>query len=523
MRLEVTRIRAYDRNPRRSVNPEYDRIEASIRAGGMDQPLVVTQRPGESDYVLAAGGNTRLQVVQALYGETRDERFRWVDCLYRPWQQESDVLLAHLRENDLRGALTFIDKARAVFDAKQLLEQETGDPDISQRRLAALLRERGFSLTHNLISKMGYAAHTLLPLIPQALEAGLGRPQVERIRALDRAARAIWEKRGLGDEQSFDAAFAALCARYDGPEWDLEPLRSAVETEIAEALEVSVQAVRVELDARLLGHDIGVHLPERDVAGDIPEEEETAPAVTSRTASKGAATAAASNPALTDGVEAAVIDLPPTGSSALHTPAPPAAASVGNGDVDDGGGGDAARSEDALQALTEPPSSDADEPISLGKPAATDLKSLRARAWTLATRLAQRNGIGELVAPLAGKGLGFVLRDVPDGALAEQLDSDTLGQVSMLWWHLAACAEMTVAPLEAVVATLSEDSVLRRALESQDAGLLFNSVWTLDPGHTGYRLWRQLGEQDWRDLLNLMDTYRHIHRVAAETQTRLWG
>lgn len=151
-----------------------------------------------------------------------------------------------------------------------------------------------------------------------------------------------------------------------------------------------------------------------------------------------------------------------------------------------------------------------------------DLKSLRARAWTLAARLAQRNGIGGLVAPLSGKGLGFILRDVPDTSLADQLDTDTLGQISMLWWHLAACAEMTVAPLEAVIATLADDSILRCALENQDAGLLFNSVWTLDPGHTGYRLWRQLGEQDWRDLLNLMDTYRHIHRVAADKQIRLW-
>jgi hypothetical protein len=160
--------------------------------------------------------------------------------------------------------------------------------------------------------------------------------------------------------------------------------------------------------------------------------------------------------------------------------------------------------------------------ITLGKNGPTDLKSLRARAWTLAARLAQRNGIGELVTPLSGKGLGFILRDVPDSSLADQLDADTLGQVSMLWWHLAACAEMTVAPLEAVVATLSDDSILRQALENQDAGLLFNSVWTLDPGHTGYRLWRQLGERDWQDLLNLMDTYRHIHRVAEDSRTQLW-
>ena len=118
LKLDVRRIKSYERNPRRSENPEYDRIKSSIRADGMDQPLVVTCRPDETDYVVGAGGNTRLRILQELYEETGEERFQWVDCLFKPWREESDVLLAHLRENDLRGGLSFIDKAQAVFEAK---------------------------------------------------------------------------------------------------------------------------------------------------------------------------------------------------------------------------------------------------------------------------------------------------------------------------------------------------------------------------------------------------------------------
>jgi len=151
-----------------------------------------------------------------------------------------------------------------------------------------------------------------------------------------------------------------------------------------------------------------------------------------------------------------------------------------------------------------------------------DLKSLRGRAWTLAKRLAQRNGISDLVEPLSGKGLGFVLRDVPDPSLADQLDEDALAQICILWWQLAACSEMTFAPLESILPILPADSVLRRALEDQDAELLFNSIWTLDPGHTGYRLWQSLHDQDWRDLVNLMDTYRHIRHLATETGMAIW-
>ena len=82
---------------------------------------------------------------------------------------------------------------------------------------------------------------------------------------------------------------------------------------------------------------------------------------------------------------------------------------------------------------------------------------------------------------------------------------------------------MTFAPIESIVPILPSDSVLRRALEDQDAELLFNSIWTLDPGHTGYHLWHPLHDRDWSDLLNLMDTYRHIRHLAAETGTAIWS
>ena len=160
--------------------------------------------------------------------------------------------------------------------------------------------------------------------------------------------------------------------------------------------------------------------------------------------------------------------------------------------------------------------------IDKGQALPSDLKSLRGRAWTLASRLAQRNGIGELVEPLTGKGLGYVLSDVPDPALADQLDQDALAQVCILWWQLAACAEMTFAPLESITSTLPSDSVLRRALIDQDAELLFNSIWTLDPGHTGYRLWQSLHDRDWRDLIGLMDNYRRIRHLASENGVQLW-
>ena len=151
-----------------------------------------------------------------------------------------------------------------------------------------------------------------------------------------------------------------------------------------------------------------------------------------------------------------------------------------------------------------------------------DINALRTQAWTLAAQLAQHNGLGDLVIPLPDRGLGYLLRDVPDPVLAETLDPELLGQVSTLWWQLAACAEMTVAPIEALTIHLDEQSTLCQALVQQDAGLLFDSVWTLDPGQMGHQLWRQLNDDDWQDLLQLMNIYRQLHRCAVDSGQPLW-
>ena len=258
IRLEVTQLGSYDRNPRRCPNREYERIKASIRAQGLDQPLVVTCRPDETGYVLLAGGNTRLRAMLALYQETGDEAFRYLDCLFKPWVGESAVLLSHLRENELRDNLYFIDKARAVFEAKALLEAEEQGQPLSQRRLSELITARGLSYSQTLISRMAYAVQTLWPLIPQALSAGMGTPQVARIQGLERAARAIWCKKSLGAEVEFDETFAALCRRYDSPDWATEVLRGALETEIANAADVDLALVRLELEAQIAGRPFPV-------------------------------------------------------------------------------------------------------------------------------------------------------------------------------------------------------------------------------------------------------------------------
>lgn len=510
LELDVAVIRPYDHNPRHGDNPEYQRIKASVLAQGLDQPLVVTQRPGESTYMLQAGGNTRLRVLRELYAETGDERFARVDCLYRPWTHEMDVLLAHLRENDLRSELTFLDKALAVSEARRLLEEAQGGCDITQTQLAASLRERGFALSQSLISQMEYTVDRLLPLIPTALRGSMGRPQVERIRQLERAVHSIWRQHSLDSDDDFEQTFAALCRRYDDPEWDIDHLRRALEAEVAERADISIHAVSIALDSQLAGNAsqspaATVHAsarPPSQASGghNVPGATDQA----SRT-SKSAKTAL-------DGAGSHESERRPMGDSnaiALSSIDDPVVSSMASPAT--------RRGEVAGRMPGQPKLPGRESPLDK-----MDLKSLRSRAWTLATRLAQRNALSEIIRPLSGKGLGFVLTDVPDPALVDQLDEDALAQVSMVWWHLAAASEMTVAPVEHLLPVLGEDSVLRRALEEQDAGLLFSSVWTLDPGHMGFRLWRRLDARSWKDLVDLMETYRALHQAAKNAGEGLW-
>jgi len=486
--VDISKIKPYERNPRHGINPEYDRIKDSIRSNGLDQPFVITQRPGAEDYIVHAGGNTRLLILKELFAETGDARFSRIQCVFRPWCRESHVLLAHLRENDLRGSLTFIDKARAVLDAKQLLSQELGVKEISQTQLETELRNAGYRIHQGLISRMAYTVERLLPLIPQALEAGMGKHHVGRIRSLEKAARNLWQRYCAGDDSAFDDVLAALCRRYDGLDWDTDVLQSAIETEIAEETETSIQTIRVALDAKIKGREMVI--PAFIPIKEPPQPEKRGNDDGDPVTIEGLDGNEEGEPGLTEASEA---------------PACPVDAPIQPQDHPD----------DATADVSE-------SLIDAGPSKPTDLKSLRGRAWTLAARLAQRNGIGELVVPLSGKGLGYVLSDVPDHALADQLDEDALAQICLLWWQLAACAEMTFAPIASIVPTLPADSVLRRALEDQDAELLFNNIWTLDPGHIGYRIWYSLHDRDWRDLLNLMDTYRHIRHLAAETGTAIW-
>lgn len=257
MVVTLDQLRPYDHDPRVTRNPAYEDIKASIRERGLDAPPAITRRPGEPHYIIRNGGNTRLAILRELWSETKDERFFRIPCLFRPWPQRGEVVMltGHLAENELRGGLTFIERALGVEKASEFYEQETGrgsGQPLSQSELARRLSADGFPLPQSHISRMQDAVRYLLPAIPNLLYGGLGRHQVERLAVLRKACERTWARRALGRNLSVDFAmlFQDVLSLFDAQPDHFSPQRVQDELvgQMAELLEADYDTLALEID-----------------------------------------------------------------------------------------------------------------------------------------------------------------------------------------------------------------------------------------------------------------------------------
>jgi ParB family protein of integrating conjugative element (PFGI_1 class) len=195
--LDVDDIRTYEHNPRRADNAKFDEIKESIRVSGIRNPITVTRRPGEGNFIVEAGGNTRLFAIQQLWRETGEARYKRIIVLFRPWRSESHVLIAHLIENEQRGEMTFWDKASGMARLKSMLESEQ-ERAFSVREFEAELKTFGIPISTSTLSYYGFATARLGPLgdAAQAL-SGL---DVRKLQVQLNLVRRHAEARGALDE-----------------------------------------------------------------------------------------------------------------------------------------------------------------------------------------------------------------------------------------------------------------------------------------------------------------------------------
>lgn len=223
MVLTLEQLRPNPDNPRTSRNPKYEDIKASIRARGLDSVPKVTKDPEcpEDVYIFSDGGNTRYSILTELYAETGDERFRRVQCIVKPWPGRLQCVIGHLAENDVRGELSFIEKAFGIEKARAIYEEQLGR-EVSQRELADLLKEAGYPVHHSNISRMAATIEYLWPWMPNLLNSGMGRPQITQLIALRTAAEKAWQtfsqNVALPLEEEFNDVFGGVCRAFDDPE-----------------------------------------------------------------------------------------------------------------------------------------------------------------------------------------------------------------------------------------------------------------------------------------------------------------
>lgn len=253
MIVTLDQLRPYDHDPRVKRNPAYEDIKASIRERGLDAPPAITRRPDEEHFIIRNGGNTRLAILRELWTETKQERFFRISCLFRPWPERGEIvaLTGHLAENELRGGLTFIERALGVEKAREFYEQETGGT-LTQSELARRLTADGYPVQQSHISRMQDAVYYLLPAIPTVLYGGLGRHQVERLAVLRKACERTWERRALGRHLAVDFAslFQDVLSLFDTPPegFSLQRVQDELVGQMAELLEADYDTLSLEID-----------------------------------------------------------------------------------------------------------------------------------------------------------------------------------------------------------------------------------------------------------------------------------
>lgn len=151
--IPIRDIEPYEKNPRTDPNECFEDIKESIRLAGLDSIMQVMRMPGSARYTVAKGGNTRLKALKELWEETKDPRFEQVTAQLVNWRGHSAAIADHLKENTLRGAMSFYDKARACLEIQQQIEIETGKKPGVRELVKALKEQYGLSMDAPTLSR----------------------------------------------------------------------------------------------------------------------------------------------------------------------------------------------------------------------------------------------------------------------------------------------------------------------------------------------------------------------------------
>ncbi len=187
--VNINEIIQFEGNPRKYHDPdEYNSIKESIRACGVQHPIHIAKRPNQNKYVVAKGGNTRLQILKELYQETNDSKYLKIPAIFVNYLSEEAILIDHITENDKRANPCFFDKAAGYAELRDRLIMKY-NRKFSLRDLCDQFKKielgneiRNLDISFSLLSTMMFAHDKLSSL--EQLTPYLSKPKAQELRKL---------------------------------------------------------------------------------------------------------------------------------------------------------------------------------------------------------------------------------------------------------------------------------------------------------------------------------------------------
>jgi ParB family protein of integrating conjugative element (PFGI_1 class) len=233
--IPVAEIEPYERNPRTDPNEAYEDIKESIRVSGLDSIMQVTRLPGAAHYTVAKGGNTRLKALKELWDETKDPKFESVVCQIFEWKDHASAIADHVKENTVRGAMSFFDKAKACLDIRNEIASTTGQTPGVRELVKTLRGAYGLGIDHATLGRYLHVAEhfaMLKPWMNNITSKSLIPPYNSLVRLAEK-----WHKTETETHQELQAALERYAfSLADGQEFNSDAAIAGLEAAVAVAL-----------------------------------------------------------------------------------------------------------------------------------------------------------------------------------------------------------------------------------------------------------------------------------------------
>ena len=164
-RINLDELVEYEQNIRTEVNPRYAEIKESIRVQGITNQLSVTKHPITGKFIPYAGGNTRIRILKELFAETGDIKYKNLDVVVMPFTDHLSLLINHFAENELRGDVSFWEKAKGILMVKSELQADQ-DRIVTATDVQKVAKAKGLDFSLRVLQLYLFATDKLAPIGP---------------------------------------------------------------------------------------------------------------------------------------------------------------------------------------------------------------------------------------------------------------------------------------------------------------------------------------------------------------------